>query len=136
MSQGAEPVRLFFRPELAEQVRHSGRPEQGGGAEGQATDGPELLLELAGYGGVEGQVAGIVGARSELVDQEAAARFDKEFDAQDADDVESIEDGAGDLASMTGYDFGHGGGGYGDVQNMIAVTILDDSVVDKRPVQS
>ena len=77
-------------PEVAEQVRHRRRAQQLGRAERQAADGAQLLLELAGDAGVEGEVAGVVRARRQLVDEQLAVAREEELDAQHADDVERL----------------------------------------------
>jgi hypothetical protein len=63
----------------------------GAGAQGQAADGAELLLELAGDAGVHGEVSGIVRARSELIDQQLAVTSNEKFDAKDAYDAKLIQ---------------------------------------------
>ena len=56
-------------------------------AEGQAADGAELLLELAGDAGVNGEMPGVVRARCHFVEQELVVGREEEFDAENADDV-------------------------------------------------
>ena len=88
-------------PEVAEQIRHRGRAQLLGRAERKPADRPKLLLELAGHAGVEGKVAGVVRTRRKLVDQQLPVVRHEELDAEHADDVELLQDGARDLNGST-----------------------------------
>ena len=68
-----------------------------GRAERQAADRAQLLLELAGDAGVDGEVAGVVRARRQFVDQQSAVARHEELDAQHADHFQLFEHRAGDL---------------------------------------
>jgi len=129
VGEGGLPVWFVRPPEVAEKIRHGGGAQEFGGTEGQAADGAELLFELRCHAGVDGEMAGVVGARGELVDEEGFVGLDEEFDTQDADYVERLEDGASEFAGSTGDIFGDGGGGDGQVEDMVAVAILDDAPI-------
>src|SRR6185295_17104152 len=96
-SAGGLPVWLAGFPEIAEQIRHRGGTEEISGAQRQAAYGAELLFELTGEARVESEMAGIVRAGGELVDEEIAAPGQEEFDAEDADDIELLEHTPGDF---------------------------------------
>src|SRR5215210_9122399 len=92
---GGGPIGLAVLPEVAQEVRHGGGAQELGRAQGEAGDGPELLLELAGDAGVEGEVAGVVRARRQLVDQQPAVAGQEHLDAEHAHDSQLFEDAAG-----------------------------------------
>jgi hypothetical protein len=98
------------------------RPER------EAADGADLLLELAGRAGVDGEVAGVMRARRELVDHEAIGLIDEELDAEDADDIEAMHDLAGDIEGLVRDCVAHLGGTNGEVEDVIAMAILNGSV--------
>jgi hypothetical protein len=50
------PVRLSLDPKIPEQIEHDRGTEGGDESEGQATDGSDLLLELAGVAGLGGKM--------------------------------------------------------------------------------
>ncbi len=79
--RGGGPVRLAVGPLVAEEVNHGSGGELGGRAEREAADGAELLFELAGDIGVNSEVAGVVRAGGEFVDEECAGFGDEELDA-------------------------------------------------------
>lgn len=60
--------------------------------EWQATDGPELKLELIHVAGVEREVPGVMGSRGQLIDQQPPVAALEELDCEDAHHVERVED--------------------------------------------
>ena len=58
-------------------------PTRPGAAQGQVEDGPQVVLELAGDGPLDGPVAGVVHAGRHLVGDQAAA-VHEELDRQNA----------------------------------------------------
>ncbi len=76
------PVRwgCLAGPEVAKKVEHHAWGNKLGGAEREAEDDAELLLELGAGAGVDGVVAGVVGARSHLVDHEGAVVIHEKLD--------------------------------------------------------
>jgi len=64
------------------------------GAERQAEDGAEMILELARDGAFDGPVAGIVDARGHFIGEKLALVLE-EFDGEDADVFEGFEDTVG-----------------------------------------
>src|SRR5947209_7353387 len=127
--ESGAPVRLALVPEVAEQVRHRRGAQQLGRAERQAADGPELLLELARRARVKGEVAGIVRARREFVDEQAAFAREEKLDAHDADHVERLHNGARDLDRLARGRFRDVRGRDREVEYVAAVRVLDDAVV-------
>src|SRR5207245_6309948 len=109
------------------QIGHGGGPEQIGRAQRQPADGAELLLELAGEARVEAEVPAVVRARGEFVDEELAGAGQEEFDAQHADDLQRVEQVARDLDGLAGDGGRDVGGGDGQVEDVVAVRILDDA---------
>ena len=97
IGEGGGPVGFTLRPDVAEEVGHCGGRAKGSGAERQAADGSDLLLELAGDAGVQREVAAVVGAGGEFVDDELAALRDEEFDGEEADDPEFLQNAAGEF---------------------------------------
>ena len=71
MCAGGGPVGFARLPEIAQEIGHGGGAEHVRGAEREAADGAELLFELAGDAGIDGEVAGVVRARGEFVDRAA-----------------------------------------------------------------
>jgi len=71
-------------PEVAQEVHHGGGSWKVGLGQGQSKDGAHVLLELAYGAGAEGEVAGVVGAGGDFVDQETAAHFEH-LDGGDTD---------------------------------------------------
>ncbi len=63
------PIRFTILPQISEQIRHRRRPQVFGRAKRQAANRAKLLLELRGDAGVECEMAGIVRARREFVDE-------------------------------------------------------------------
>ena len=51
------PVRLSLDPKIPEEIEHDRGTEGGDESERQATDGSDLLFELAGMAGLGGKVA-------------------------------------------------------------------------------
>ena len=51
------PVRLSLDPKIPEQIEHDCGTKWGDESEGQATDGSNLLFELAGMAGFSGKMA-------------------------------------------------------------------------------
>src|SRR4030095_11198785 len=95
-SAGRRPVRFALCPQGSEKIRHPRWSEQLGRPEREAADRAHLLLELAGDGGVERQVAGIVRPRRQLVDEEVTVGRHEEIYAQQADRVPRLAERAGD----------------------------------------
>lgn len=62
-SEGSIPAGGVREPEVAEEVGHGGGSPEVGRAEREAAEGPDLLGELGGFGGLDGEVAGVVGSR-------------------------------------------------------------------------
>jgi hypothetical protein len=69
---GPPPPRRLVLPEITEQIRHRGWRMLTRRAERKSADGPHLLLELARDVGVDREVAGVVGARGQLIDYDPA----------------------------------------------------------------
>jgi hypothetical protein len=99
--------RPLEKARLAEQVEHGRRAQQVGLAQRQAGDGAQVLLELVGDAGLDGVVAGVVGARRDLVDQQLAGLGQEHLDAEDADAHQRLDrlarraaGGLGVVASM------------------------------------
>src|SRR5579862_326573 len=67
----------------AQKVDHDRRIEKRGIAQRHAGDRPDMLFELRGAARLDRIVAGIMDARSDLVDQDAALPIDKHFDPED-----------------------------------------------------
>src|SRR5206468_4314738 len=84
-------VRFTVGPEVAEEICHCRGFEHARRSERESANRAQLLLELTGDARVEGEMAGIVRARRELVDEQLAAAREEEFDADYADDVEGFE---------------------------------------------
>ena len=102
--EGGGPVGLAFGPDVAEEVDHgTGTVDGVSAAEGEAADGADVLLELVGAAGVDGDVARVMRTRGQLVHQQTVACLlgvvdDKHFDGEGADDVESSGDVEGHFA--------------------------------------
>ena len=94
---GVLPLRRPRGPEVPEEIRHRGGPEELRRPERQAAHGAHLLLELARDAGVDREVAGVVRARSDLVDEEAAVPGVEELDAEDADEIQRVEKRSSDV---------------------------------------
>src|SRR6478735_9036333 len=75
-------------------------------------------------------------ARSEFVDQQLTIRAQEEFDAEDADVLQAFEDRAGDLHGLARHGLRNGRGRRGHVEDVIAMTILEQRIVSDRPVES
>src|SRR5436305_8232857 len=132
---GSRPVRLATGPEVAQEVRHGGGAEELGRAQWQAADGPELLLELAGDAGVEGEVAGVVRARRQLVDQQAAVPGEEHLHGEHADHPQPLQDAAGDRDRLPLHSGGHGGRRGRDVEDMPVMAVLDHSEMGEGAVE-
>ena len=70
--------------EIAYEIEHGAVAGEPGGAEREAEDGAEMVLELAGDSAFDGPVSGIVDPRSHFVGEQFALVFE-EFDGEDAD---------------------------------------------------
>jgi hypothetical protein len=68
-SQYGGPVWFSFVPKVAQEIEHGRRAERGDQAKGEATDGADLLLKLAGVAGLDRKMAGVVHPRGELIDE-------------------------------------------------------------------
>ena len=55
--EDGRPVRLSLDPKIPEQIEHDRWAKWGDESEGQATDGSNLLFELAGMAGFSGKMA-------------------------------------------------------------------------------
>ncbi len=134
--QRRRPFGFAPLPLVAEQVRHGRRAQHRGRPERQAADGADLLLELTGHAGVDGQVARVVRARRDLVDEQRAVTRQKELDAQDADGIEPFHDRARDLLGLP-RDFRRDPRGeHGHVQDVVPVRVVDEAVVGERAVHA
>src|SRR4051812_25863361 len=122
---GGLPVGLAAGPEVAQEVRHGGGAEELRRAQRQAADGPQLLLELAGDAGVEGEVAGVVRARRQLVDQQAAVPGEEHLHGQHAGHPETLQDAAGDRHRLPRQPVGNGGRRGRDVEDVPVMAVLD-----------
>lgn len=74
--------------------------------------------------------------RGDLINDDRAVGFIEELDAGGADDVELLEDAFGDF---DGVFVGFGGDqrrGGGDVEDVIGVGVIEDSVVDEGTVEA
>src|SRR4051812_39094268 len=87
-----------------DQVQHRDLAARGCITEGKVADGAEMIGELAGYGALDGPMAGVVNARRHLVRQELSRHL-KELDRKDAPVIEGIADARGNVAS-SGLQFG------------------------------
>ena len=92
------------------------------------------MFELTGDAGVESEVAGVMGTRGEFVDDEAAVFGDEKLNTEDTDNVEDFENGASDVDSGAGDGIGNAGGRERDMENAVAVLVLDGAVVDESAV--
>ena len=72
---------------LAEQIHHRGMSASVRGAERQAKNGTDVILELTGFRALDGPVAGIMDARGHLVGEQSAILLE-EFDRECADVIE------------------------------------------------
>src|SRR5712664_1353423 len=79
--------------EVADEVEHGAVAGGSRGAEREAKDGAEMVLELAGDGAFDGPVSGIVDARSHFVDEELSLVL-KKFKGEDPDVFQGFEDTA------------------------------------------
>ena len=131
---GPRPVGLASVPEITEQVTHRGRSEQVGGAEGQVTDGPQLLLKLAGRRGLNREMSGVVGARRELVDYEAAGGRQEQLDAHDANHIQRLEDRAGGLDRLFPLLLVDARRCKGQIKDVMLVAIFDHAIVHEAPI--
>src|SRR5262245_26170354 len=68
--QCGSPVWLAVRPKMAEEICHSRRLALFGRAKRQAAHSTHLLLELAGDASIDGEVSGVVRARSQFVHEQ------------------------------------------------------------------
>src|SRR5258707_7226925 len=80
--------------EVADEIEHGAVAGGSRGAEREAEDGAEMVLELAGDGAFDGPVAGIVNTWSQFVGKEFATVFEK-FDGEDADVFDGFENAVG-----------------------------------------
>lgn len=113
-------------PDIAEEVGHGGGGTELGGAEGKPADGADLLFELAGDAGVEGEVARVVGTRGEFVDEEATVVGDEEFDGEESDDLEGVEDAMGEGLGLGGEGGRDASRGEGEVEDVMGVGVFED----------
>src|SRR5262249_34381785 len=81
-------------------------------------------------------MAGIVRARRELVDQQGGVRQYEKLDAQDADHVDRFEHGARNFTRLAGRFFGNRSRGHRHVEDVIAVGVIDNSVIDESTVRA
>jgi hypothetical protein len=123
--QRVAPRRLRIRPEVAEEVRHGPRPTQGGGAEGEAADGAEELLELVGLAGLERDVPGVVRARRELVGQERPVTREEALHGHEPDRIEPLDDAYREAGGGRGDLVGDASRDDGDVEHVAVVGVLE-----------
>ena len=95
-----------------------------------------MLFELACDAGVEGEVAGVVNAWCDLVDDQVFVTVQEVFNAGDSYDVQGFEHfprevNGGDV-DRTGY-ISRGGR---DVQYVVAVLVFDGTVMGVCAIQS
>ncbi len=120
-------------PEVAEEVGHDGRLEEGdfghgrgvGRAEGEVADGGDVEFELGAGGGAQGDVAGVVRAGGEFIHQDVAVVQDEHFDREESDDAEFFRDGGGVGARGFFGGGGEAGGTEGLVEDAVAVFICE-----------
>src|SRR4051794_14676069 len=74
----------------ADEIQHGAVAASACGAERQAEDGTQMILELAGFRALEGPVTGVVHTRCHLVRNEPAAA-DEELDGQNAAISEMVQ---------------------------------------------
>ena len=123
--EGRRPVGVPVLPDFAEEVGHGGGFNLFGGTEGEAADGADLLFELTSTVGVDGEMAGIVGAGGKFVDEEPAIFGEEKFNAEGTDVVEFLEDGAGDIFSFLGDFLRETCGDSGDAENVVLMDVGD-----------
>src|SRR4051812_870680 len=126
------PVRLTVLPHVAKQVRHRRRLQQFRRPERQSTNRPQLLLELAGPAGVEGEMARVVRPRRQLVRQQRSVTRNEELDAQDAHVIERLHHCARDLDRLRRCRLRYRGGRDRYVENVMRVRVLERAEV--RPL--
>jgi hypothetical protein len=99
-----------------------------GWGDGHAADGADMLLELRNGAGVDGPVTGIMGARGDLIGEQAAVAQDEHLQRQHADKV----DGTGQMfrhaARFCKSVIGDRGGDGGFCQDVMAVLVEDGAV--------
>ena len=73
-TRSARPIRFAIGPEIAQQIRHRRRTVHLRRSQRQSAHRAQLLLELAGDAGVDGQVPRVVRTRRQLIDQQRLRR--------------------------------------------------------------
>ena len=85
---------------ITQQIQHHSRRLHGDISRPHSADGAQLLFKLAAATGVDRQVAAVVRARRDFVDEQLPVAAGKEFHTQDANDVEVFQNAACDLLSI------------------------------------
>jgi len=119
------PIRLALGPEVAEQVEHHGWAERGDQSEGKTADGAELLLELAGGAGLGGEVAGVVDAGGQFINEEMTVGQLKEFHGQQADEFKFFCNLPSQGQSIVGHGVGDAGGKHSAFENPVDMPIFE-----------
>ena len=130
------PIGLAVLPEVAQQVGHGRRPQQFGGAQRQPADGPHLLLELAGHGGVDGEVARVVRARRQLVDEQPAVARSRKSSTQSTPTTPAARAPSRAISTASRRAAGGHGAGATETSRMwCAVGVLDHALMGegRRP---
>ena len=124
--QGGRPVGLALGPQIPEQVGHGCGRTQLRGAKREAADRAHLLLELACDAGIDREVARIVSARSELVDQEPALRGDEHLHGHEPHRPQLLKNAGGQLSGFLRQFWIDGGGGESDVEDVLGMGIFEN----------
>ena len=102
-------------------------------AERPAGNRTNMLLELRHHAGIDGPVAGVVNARSDLVDENSFSS-DEHLDTYDADIVELRGDRMGDVEGAPGSFRGYPGGHRRAPQNAVLMLVLGEIIGDEGVV--
>ena len=99
------PIRQMFGPILyvgADQVFHHSIRVALRRAQGQAADGADELLELAGDASIDRPVARVMGSGRDLVDQYLTLSGDEHFYSQQSNKVHGLGNASGDVHRVSG----------------------------------
>ena len=111
----------------AYEVFHHGVRVAGSWGEGQAGDGADVEFELAGGAGVDGPVAGVVGAGRHFVDEEVAVCCPRTFRWPGGRRGRRFSGDGGSRWFAGGFGDGSGlmlGGGEREVEDVVAVAVF------------
>src|SRR5579885_1594 len=125
---GGSPVGFAMLPEIAKQIRHCRRAKLLCRAEWQATDGPQLLLKLAGDAGINRQMPGVMRTRRQFVDQQLSRARDKKLHAQHTHNIQCFENAARNLDGFASKSRWEGSWRKRDIQNMMAMRIFNNPI--------